>query len=73
MRTDYYYTLGKQFANTPIDDSAWLDIPAMDTEQRLEFHRGFDDASKESRIFAKLFVAALVIITILGLFGLVAR
>lgn len=68
-----YYTLGKQFANTPPDAAEWLDVPAMSYEERLEFNRGYDDASKESRIFAKLFVAALVIITILGLFGLVRR
>ena len=73
MRADYYYTLGKQFANTPPDAAEWLDVPAMTFEQRLEFNRGYDDASRESRIVAKLFVAALVIIAFCGLFGLVAR
>jgi hypothetical protein len=68
-----FYELGKQFANIPTSDNVWIDIPDMTDEQRQEFHRGFDDASKESRIFANLFVAALVIITVVGLFGLVAR
>lgn len=72
MRIDFYQ-LGKEYANRPCDEYQFDDAPAMSYEERIEFNRGFDDASRESRIFAKLFVAALVVITILGLFGLVAK
>lgn len=67
-----FYRLGRQYA-CEVDEEKWLDIPPMSYEQRLEFNRGFDEATAgQNVLLAWCFVGGLcfglVVLACLALF-----